>query len=72
MQNSIFSNYQYDDQIHLDLSCKVNCMYLCQKYYQELTICTKQDKHISLTKYYYSMQMLDMILMNYMGFVLFK
>ena len=35
----------------LDILYKVNCVYLVQKYHQELAICIKQGKHIPLTNF---------------------
>ena len=48
MQNSIFSTYQkWWPNTDEDL-CRVNCVYLWEKYHQELTICTKGNISLSL------------------------
>ena len=61
IKNSMFALLGTD----LGLFGKVNCMFLCQKYHQKLTIWTKQDKHTSLTKWHYSVQILDVIFFKY-------
>ena len=60
-ETAFFYTYQYDDQIQISTSVK----YQSKKYHEELTICTKQSKHISLTKCHYSVQILDVIFIKW-------
>ena len=48
---------------------QMNSVYFCQKYPQELIIYATQEKHISLTKYHYSMQILDEIFIIFYKFL---
>ena len=45
---------------------KVNYVYLRQKYHQELTIYAKQGNHIPLTKFYYTVKIVDVIFMGFL------